>query len=141
MTIENLSEAAEMVDAIKIRRGAKATITNALVIGTGAVDDLVDLTDSKGDAQGTTVISVTNELTSTLQAMKYTEQVRYRSRWQIPELLPQTSIGQDISSDSIGELRAKRILFARTCNWIQVRANCFIAAQPVLLLIVQHDNY
>ncbi len=66
MTIENLSEAAEMVDAIKIRRGAKATITNALVIGTGTVDDLVDLTDSKGDAQATTVISVTNELTSTL---------------------------------------------------------------------------
>ena len=66
MTIENLSEAAEMVDAIKIRRGAKATITNALVIGTGMVDDLVDLTDSKGDAQATTTISVTNELTSTL---------------------------------------------------------------------------
>ena len=58
MTIENLSEAAGMVDAIKIRRGAKATIKNALVIGSGAVDDLVDLT--------TTSISVTNGLTSTL---------------------------------------------------------------------------
>ena len=66
MTIENLSEAAEMVDAIKIRRGAKATIKNALVIGTGAVDDLVDLTDGKGDAQAATSISVTNGLTSTL---------------------------------------------------------------------------
>lgn len=66
MTIENLSEAAEMVDAIKIRRGAKATIKNALVIGSGAVDDLVDLTDGKGDAQATTSISVTNRLTSTL---------------------------------------------------------------------------
>ena len=44
----------------------KATITNALVIGTGAVDDLVDLTDSKGDAQATTTISVTNGLNSTI---------------------------------------------------------------------------
>ena len=45
-----------MQDAIKIRRGAKATITNALVKGSGKVTDLVDLTDSKGD--GTTTSSV-----------------------------------------------------------------------------------
>ena len=66
MTIENLAEAAVMQDAIKIRRGAKATIINALVKGTGEVEELVDLTDNKGDAQAETSISVTNELGASL---------------------------------------------------------------------------
>lgn len=62
MTIENLSKEAEMDDAIKIRRGAKATIVNALVKGSGSVKDLVDLKDGKGDADATTTISVSKEL-------------------------------------------------------------------------------
>ena len=57
MTIVNNSDF-EMQDAIKIRRGAKATITNALVKGSGKVTDLVDLTDSKGDGTTTTSIKV-----------------------------------------------------------------------------------
>ena len=66
MTIENLSTVQPMQDAIKVRRSAKATITNALVLGSGEVQDLVDLTDSKSDAQATTTISVTNSLASAI---------------------------------------------------------------------------
>ena len=57
MTIVNNSDF-EMQDAIKVRRGAKATITNALVKGSGKVTDLVDLTDSKGDGTTTTSVKV-----------------------------------------------------------------------------------
>ncbi len=58
-TMENISivnnSDFEMHDAIKIRRGATATITNVLV--TGIVKDVVDLTDSKGDANVATDVS------------------------------------------------------------------------------------
>ena len=63
MTIANFSDAQSMQDAIKIRRGATAHISNALVIGTGAIENLIDLTDSKGDANVSTEISVTNNAT------------------------------------------------------------------------------
>jgi predicted secreted protein len=53
-----------MQDGIKIRRGAKANIVNALVKGTGTVEDLVDLTDSKGGADAGTIINITNSLTN-----------------------------------------------------------------------------
>ncbi|HBB01379.1 MAG: hypothetical protein A2W86_05700 [Bacteroidetes bacterium GWD2_45_23] len=56
-----------MQDVIKIRRGAKATVVNALVKGTGTVEDLVDLTDSKGGADVGTTISLTNALTNAPQ--------------------------------------------------------------------------
>jgi len=56
-----------MQDVIKIRRGAKATVVNALVKGTGTVEDLVDITDSKGGADLGTTISLTNALTNTPQ--------------------------------------------------------------------------
>ncbi|MFR9649628.1 MAG: hypothetical protein SNJ33_00755 [Rikenellaceae bacterium] len=49
----------QMHDAIKVRRGAKATITNALVMGSGEVKDLIDLVDSKGDAAAGTSVNVT----------------------------------------------------------------------------------
>lgn len=62
MTIVNNSVAQLMDDAIKVRRGAKATIKNALVKGSGAVKNLVDLEDKKGNAQATTSIEVTNAL-------------------------------------------------------------------------------
>ena len=64
MTIENLSTAQAMQDAIKVRRLAKATISNALVIGSGEIEDLVDLTDSKDDADAGTVVNVTKSATN-----------------------------------------------------------------------------
>lgn len=57
------SQATFMQDVIKIRRGAKATITNALVKGTGAVQDLIDMSDSKGAGTVDSSISLTNGLT------------------------------------------------------------------------------
>lgn len=51
-----------MEDVIKIRRGAKATITNALVKGTGSYKDFIDFTDKKGDGDPTSTISITNKL-------------------------------------------------------------------------------
>ena len=64
MTIENLSANQPMQDAIKIRRGAKATVNNALVKGSGVIEELVDLQDSKGPAADGTVINVTKEATA-----------------------------------------------------------------------------
>lgn len=59
ITILN-NAAIELTDAIKIRRGATAIVTNAYVaVGTGAsFADFVDLTDSKGDATAATTITV-----------------------------------------------------------------------------------
>lgn len=51
-----------MHDVIKVRRGAKATITNALVTGKGQAKDLIDLTDGKGNGNTASVISLTNNL-------------------------------------------------------------------------------
>lgn len=53
-----------MHDVIKIRRGAKATVKNALVKGTGTAKDLIDLTDKKGNANAGTVVSLTNQLST-----------------------------------------------------------------------------
>ncbi len=61
---DKTSQPTYMQDVIKIRRGAKATVTNALVKGIGAAQDLVDCTDSKGDAAAGTTISLTNSLTN-----------------------------------------------------------------------------
>lgn len=52
----------KMQDVIKIRRGAKATLINGLVKGTGTVIDLVDFTDGKGEGDVTSSISLTNML-------------------------------------------------------------------------------
>ena len=51
-----------MQDVIKIRRGAKATIKNALVKGNGGTIDLVDMNDSKGAGDAASSISITNSL-------------------------------------------------------------------------------
>ena len=59
-----------MQDVFKIRRGAKATITNAFVkfgAGTTAID-LVDLKDAKGDAHESTSIKFTRDLSNGLGA-------------------------------------------------------------------------
>ena len=53
-----------MQDVIKIRRGAKATIVNAVVKGTGTAVDLIDMTDSKGAGDPSSAISLTNALTN-----------------------------------------------------------------------------
>ncbi len=60
----NSDKTTQMQDVIKIRRGAKATITGALVKGTGAVGDLMDLTDTKGVGDATSTISLTNSLSN-----------------------------------------------------------------------------
>lgn len=57
-------KAESMHDVIKIRRGAKANIINAVVKGVGTVQDLVDCTDKKGDAAEGTVVSLTSELST-----------------------------------------------------------------------------
>lgn len=67
MTIEMRAGVADEVymhDVIKVRRGAKCTIKNALVKGEGLVTDLIDLTDSKGAADMSSEISLTNGLTN-----------------------------------------------------------------------------
>ena len=64
MTIENLAENQAMQDAIKVRRLAKATINNALVLGSGLIEQLVDLTDSKDNAADGTVVNVTKSATN-----------------------------------------------------------------------------
>ena len=64
MTIENLSTTQAMQDAIKVRRLAKANIENALVKGSGLIEQLVDLTDSKDNADAGTVVNVTSEATN-----------------------------------------------------------------------------
>ena len=51
-----------MQDVIKIRRGAKATITNALVKGSGGTVDLIDMNDSKGAGSASSSISITHTL-------------------------------------------------------------------------------
>lgn len=55
----------QMMDVMKIRRGSKITVANALVKGTGTVVDLIDFTDSKGDGDYSSSISITNQLTAT----------------------------------------------------------------------------
>lgn len=55
-----------MHDVIKLRRGATATITNALVKGVGQAKDLIDLTDGAGSAQTTASISLTNSLSNAI---------------------------------------------------------------------------
>lgn len=54
----------KMQDVIKIRRGAKAHITNALVKGTGTAIDLIDFTDGKGTGDSDSFVSLTNQLTN-----------------------------------------------------------------------------
>lgn len=57
ITIRNNSDYV-MEDGIKIRRGATATITNALISG-GVAKNIIDLTDGAGDANTNTSISLT----------------------------------------------------------------------------------
>jgi hypothetical protein len=55
----------KMLDVIKIRRGAKINVENALLKGTGTVVDLIDFTDGKGAGNPLSTISLTNSLVNT----------------------------------------------------------------------------
>ncbi|OJV87654.1 MAG: hypothetical protein BGO34_11565 [Bacteroidia bacterium 44-10] len=66
----NTAEGYYMHDVIKVRRGAKATIENALVKGQGQAKDLVDMTDGKGAGDPSSVINITNSLTTTLSGVE-----------------------------------------------------------------------
>ena len=66
-----------MQDVIKVRRGAKATITNALVKGAGQAEDLIDLNDGKGGAEASTSISLTNELTAAISGNEINADATY----------------------------------------------------------------
>ncbi len=57
-------EAKVMQDLMKIRRNASITVTNALVKGTGHVDDLIDISDGSQNAPYVSTISLTNSLTT-----------------------------------------------------------------------------
>lgn len=52
----------KMQDVMKIRRGAKINVINALVKGTGTVVDLIDFTDGKGTGNSSSTVSLTNTL-------------------------------------------------------------------------------
>ncbi|MCO5259503.1 MAG: hypothetical protein M9916_05105 [Crocinitomicaceae bacterium] len=56
----------KMQDAIKIRRGAKINVINALIKGSGTVIDLIDFTDGKGTGDAGSTISLTNSLNNTI---------------------------------------------------------------------------
>lgn len=58
--IQNVTN--KMQDVIKMRRGAKATITSALVKGTGTAIDLIDFTDGKGTGNAESSVSLTSSL-------------------------------------------------------------------------------
>ena len=67
VTFEAADKSKRMQDIIKIRRGAKTIVVNALVKGTGTVEDMVDITDSKGGADVGTTISLTSSLANAPQ--------------------------------------------------------------------------
>ncbi|MDR2912548.1 MAG: hypothetical protein LBV38_04510 [Alistipes sp.] len=61
----NATESAyRLQNVLRIRRGATATITNALVRGIGRAENLINLSDGKGDANTATAIALTDELTT-----------------------------------------------------------------------------
>ncbi|MDO5017492.1 MAG: hypothetical protein Q4E10_03905 [Porphyromonas sp.] len=69
ITIELLMEPSTdkghfMNEAFKIRRGAKATITNALLKGQGQLRTIIDMTDKKGNGVKESAISYTSKLTT-----------------------------------------------------------------------------
>ncbi|MEO9952551.1 hypothetical protein [Nonlabens sp.] len=61
VTIINGGSSTDFSDLIKVRRGATATITNALAstVGTATASDFIDLEDTKGDATAATSIEAT----------------------------------------------------------------------------------
>lgn len=74
LTLEMLNPGKEdgmyMHDAIKIRRGATLTLTNALIKGQGQVKDLIDCKDKKGNANPNTSISIRSTLNLNLLGLQ-----------------------------------------------------------------------
>ena len=68
-----------MQDVIKIRRGAKAAIVNALVKGTGGSIDLIDMSDSKGAGNADSSVSITNSLNLTGKKLNGTLNTQVRT--------------------------------------------------------------
>lgn len=66
----NTAEGFYMHDVLKIRRRTKVTIENALVKGQGQVKDLVDMTDGKSAGDASSVINITNALTTPLSGQE-----------------------------------------------------------------------
>ena len=68
ITIINNGDTVDMADAIKVRRGATATITNAYVaLGSGATySDFIDLKDGKTDANDNTSITAVGNVANGL---------------------------------------------------------------------------
>jgi hypothetical protein len=62
-----------MQNALRVRRGARATISNAVVKGTGYVENFVNLSDGKGGADAGSAIGVTNSLTGATRDFKFNE--------------------------------------------------------------------
>ncbi len=59
-----------MDDVIKVRRGAKATITNALVSGDGPYKDLFDGKDSAGDGNSASSAAITKSITGAMSGVE-----------------------------------------------------------------------
>ena len=68
LTIVNNAEGVTLSDGIKVRRGATVNITNSyLALGKDAIfSDVIDLTDSKGDANDATTISANINIANNL---------------------------------------------------------------------------
>lgn len=64
LAYDTTSQATYMQDIIKIRRGATANVTNALVKGVGGAQDLIDMSDSKGAGNVNSSISLFSSLTN-----------------------------------------------------------------------------
>ncbi|SHF46953.1 hypothetical protein SAMN05444274_105341 [Mariniphaga anaerophila] len=89
-----------MHDAIKVRRGATATITNCVVIADGGtIKDLIDLSDGKGDATEETSINVTYYVTNPLAGKEINkgEGTTYSSV-QVTEATSMPTGGADVSA-------------------------------------------
>lgn len=72
MTIEN--NGVDMNNVLKIRRFAKATITNAMVKGSGTVKSsgsVIDMSDSKGSGSTESSVSITNSLSNAVNEYKW----------------------------------------------------------------------
>lgn len=78
-TIQNMTivnNGVDMNNVIKVRRGATATIVNALVTGSGTVKSsgfVVDMSDSKGNGATASNISITNTMSNAVTAQKITD--------------------------------------------------------------------
>jgi hypothetical protein len=64
-------------DVIKIRRGAKATITNACVTGVTHVQDIIDFSDSAGAGQTSSVVEITSGLNNPISGKQVNPDAGY----------------------------------------------------------------